>query len=245
MTLNRAAAEDAGAFESDMVEGLGVRDIKLARRRVGDHIEQGRSDVRENVSLRQGVRVDGEDVLVRQPEANRVIPVAAELIFPPLRVVVEFNDQSHLRSPFAFDVRGGPGVSAGTDRAVINGARAVRIEAVAEHRLEYGRRLIPGLEPRHIDRCLVGADRQGPRSVGEEGHDPDRPAAERRSQAGGIENPYVGASDAGRGQLWIARSRNVSDGGVCAMLSAVPIGRASCRGSWRMEASESSCGWRS
>src|SRR5262249_33919323 len=135
--------------------------------------------------------------------------------------VVEFNDQSDLRRLLALEVRSRPRVSAGTGRAIINGAGPVRIETVTDHRFEDSCRLIAGLEPRYVNRTLVRADRQSPRSVGEERQDPDGLAAERRPQIIGIENPCVGASYPGSGELRIAGARNVGDGGVCTLLSAM------------------------
>src|SRR5262249_49126945 len=103
---------------------------------IGDHVEQGRPHVRERRLLRQGIRVDCEDVSVRQTEANRMIPVASQFVFPLLGTVVEFNDQSDLRRLLALEVRSRPRVSAGAGGAIVNGTWAVRIETVTDHWLE-------------------------------------------------------------------------------------------------------------
>jgi hypothetical protein len=57
----------AGAFEAHLVVRLGVADVERAGRRVDQHVEQHRADVRERGGLHRGhgAGVEGEDVEVR------------------------------------------------------------------------------------------------------------------------------------------------------------------------------------
>ena len=94
----RTADEAAGALEADLVAGLGVRRVDAPALRVHREVEQDRADRRPRLDLHRhgGVRVDAEDVEVRQREAHRGAPVAADLVLPLRRHPVEADDQSGL-----------------------------------------------------------------------------------------------------------------------------------------------------
>ena len=117
----------------------------------------------------------------------------------------------------------GPGTPPGTVPVPVGhwagAGRRPRREAVRDARLEDRRGLIARVERRDVDVRAVGRERA--RRVGEEGEDPQRRAAERCAQVGGVEHPDVGAADALRGELRVAGTGHAGDRCVGAMLAAV------------------------
>ena len=115
MTVMRAScrwprtvvADVPGTFEAHVVARLGVAHVERAVGRVDDHVEEHGADVREGGRLarRVGERVDAEHVAIRQIEAHRVRPVAAELVFPETAGLVVLHDQADFGAGDAFGVR--------------------------------------------------------------------------------------------------------------------------------------------
>ena len=128
---HRVPGERAGPLEAGFVVGLGVRDVDLPAHRVGDHVEEHGADVGEARGLRRraGVGVDREDVEVGQREAHPAVPVAAELVLPVVRRVVEADDEADLGLRRALDVGVRGGKPARHGRAA-HGARPGRRAAV-------------------------------------------------------------------------------------------------------------------
>ena len=144
--------------------------------------------------------VDLEDVVVRQEEAHAVVPVAAETILPVARPGVEPDDQTGLgtRDAVRVDVRRrqAAGIRDRLHRAPARGGAPVADDALGQ-----GGGLIAGLEHGRVDRAAVGADGQRARRVAEHRQHGERRSAQRRAEVRGIEDPDVGASDAGRGEV--------------------------------------------
>ena len=152
--------------------------------------------------------VDGEHVLVGQVEADRGAPVAAERILPLAADRIELDDQAGLRRAAGRRVRarrraGRPGM---VDAVARRTARRRRSRRTRRPRRGPSSGC-PDLKIGRVDRAAVGADRERARRVAEQGDDPERDAAERAAERAGVEDPDVGAADAGGGELRIARAR--------------------------------------
>ena len=198
-------AKVPGPFETLVVPRLGVRDVDLAAHRVHHHVEEDGADApvvaggAAELRRRIGVRVDHEDVLVGQREADLVVPDPVQLVDPV--GAVELDDDPHLRP------RRAVGVGVGSGHAA-RGLAAVRDQDLVDRR-----GAVAGVEPRRVDLAAVRAHRQGARRVGEQRDDGERRAGERGAEMIRVEHPDVRPADAGSGELGIVRNVLAAVGG--------------------------------
>ena len=173
----------------------------------------------ERCGLRQVVGVDGDDVVVGQMEAHRIIPDAVQLVLPVAGRIVVLHNQSNFGSRLARRIGRRPGISAGTDRAVFKFACRVRLESGADSRLDHGGRLIPRLEARDVHGLAVGTDCQTSRRVHKNIQDLEGRSTDRRIEIRRIEHPNIGSWNTWRGELRVARARYAGDRWIGALLS--------------------------
>jgi len=198
MAADAVAGEGAGTLETFLVAGFGVRDIDLPVHRVHHHVVEDGADAlivpggSGELRRRIGVRVEDEDVLVGQGEADLVVPGPVELVDPV--GAIEPDDEPRLRP------RNAVGVGIGSGQA------SRGLPAVRDERLVDRRRPIPGVERRRIDLAAVRRHRQSARRVAEQGDHGERRSGERGAEMIRIENPDVRPAHAGSGELGIERN---------------------------------------
>ena len=173
-------------LKAHLVVRVRVGDVELPVRRPDGHAEEHSPDPAHDADLGRwrGVGVEQEHVVVGEREGDRRAPVAPDLVLPAARGRVELHDQAGVRSP-----RGRPG-------------RRRWQTAVGGHDLLGDRgRLVAGVEDGRVDDRAVGTGRERPRGVAEELHERER----RTARVVRVEDPHVGASHAGRGELRATR----------------------------------------
>src|SRR5690606_27945649 len=151
-----------------------------------------------DLSRRVRGRVDREDVLVGEVEAHTWRPVASDRVEPLPALVVEADDDADIGrgdAIVALERRRHPGSAESVVDEQVGGA----IARCRDRREDA--RPIAGEERCGVDARAIGAHRERARSVAEERQDLDRARGVVR-----IEDPYVGATDAWRGELGIARA---------------------------------------
>jgi hypothetical protein len=230
----------AGAFEADVVHRLRVRHEEAARGRMHRHVEERRPDAAERAADLGGnrrARVDREDVLVGQVEADERAPVAAELVLPGAArpaIAILADDQAGLLARDAGVVLERRREAAGGRRQVAGGpdeagalhglVRAIRGRAVADAELVDRGRAIAGAEDGGVDAIARDAAREGTRSVAEERDHRKAIAGQRGPEIRRVEDVDVGAAEAG--DVVVA----VDDGRVLAAMGGAdegpPIARA-------------------
>gem|GEM_PF-5330493 len=196
MTTDGAAAEDTRTLETGVVPRLGVRHVDGAGLRVDRHAVENGSHVAVLGRDLERRRVDAKHVEIRQGDADRRVPDAAERIVPVSRRPVETNDQARFRSGDAFDV-GGRRWQAPWHPSAAELAGGRGRPAVAHGALGNDRGLVPRTKDGGIDLRAVRRDGQCSRGIAEEGDNRDRRPAGSRTRVEGIEHPDVGTAEAG------------------------------------------------
>lgn len=74
VALHGVASEDSGSFEADLVLSIGIGDVYMTGRRIDGHVKRSGADMRESGGLGKPIRIQGEQIQIRQAETNRSCP---------------------------------------------------------------------------------------------------------------------------------------------------------------------------
>ncbi len=177
--MNRTAPVIPRPLEHHFIRAVGVGHVDLAARGVDGHVKQGRAHRAEDGALRQGVCVDGEDVVIGKVKGDRGVAIGAVGIEPV--ATRQLDDRAHF----------GSGVPVGI---VVRARRAADAEAVVDRDLVDHSGLVARHEGGDVDGGSVGRERA--RGIGEEGQDVDGRSADGGSETRRVEDPNVCAVDA-------------------------------------------------
>ena len=177
--MNRTAAVIPVPLEHHFIRALGVGHVDLAARGVDGHVEQRRAHGAEDGPLRQGVCVEGEDVVIGKVKGDRGVAIGAVGIQPV--ATCQFDDHTHF----------GSGIPV---RVVVRARRATWAESVVDEDLVDHSGLVARHEGGDVDGGSVRRERA--RRIGEEGQDVVGRSADGGSEIRRIEDPNVCAVDA-------------------------------------------------